>query len=179
MARQNTTPFLENLVFAVAMGLLAVALITAGYLVDARRSTYERRALAALAKRPTTSVAAGTRVAGFGRIYRIGGKGDTVFGLVLSLRTSRGAAIAAALFTPDGELEAVRILSTSEARQPYESNGWFAGFLGKGGRVTYPALNAASMNVSAVSGASESFIVATQRLEEASSAVRLAAGERL
>jgi len=178
MAVKGKKAFVEAIAFASAMGVLGAALIGAEAFEESQGAAFERSTLSSLAHRPGASVAVASRDPHFGRIFRVGTKGDALFGLFLSIRTTHGAALAAALFAPSGELQAVRLLGTNAAGQPSENEGWFADFLGRGGASAYPASRMAARSPSAISGASESFFVAAETFGRASEAVRAAAARR-
>ncbi|HOX32806.1 MAG TPA: hypothetical protein PLB91_10765 [Spirochaetales bacterium] len=178
MAAANKSGLAENLAFAGALGVLALALVATGLFVDARRSAFEREALSALAKRPISGSSRQTGDPDFTRLYRIGGKGQALYGAVLSLRTSRGLALLASLFSTDGELQSIRLLGENLRSQPYSREGWAANFLGRGGPSPYPATRDETRQPEAVSGATESFLAQRELLERASAAVRQAAEAR-
>jgi hypothetical protein len=179
MALPSKTRLIENLIFAAAVGLAALVLASLGLLSDIRRESFERDSLSSLAKRPIgmAAIRAGDRETT--RVYRIGGKGEALYGAVLSVRSSKGAALVAALFSPDGELQAARSIDEDLAGQPYSRDSWFADFLGRGGASPFPAQATEARSPAAVSGATESFMATGAALERASALVRRAAGGRL
>lgn len=157
MSAEKKKRLMESLVFAAALGIVAVLLCSAGLLVDVRRSAFEREVLSGLAQRPIASAYTKTSDPCFSRIYRVGGKGDPLWGVVISLRERHGAAMAAALFTPNGELQVLRIIGASDLRQEYLDDAWPSSFLGKGGSSPYPISKDAAL-------ASDTFVRASEAI---------------
>lgn len=178
MASGGKRNLVEGLVFAGAMGLVALVLVLLGMLADSRRSAFERDALYALAKRPLSGKAAERGSPELPRIYRLPSRGKTSFGLVLPLRDSKEASLAAAILAADGELEAIRLLGSSPASREEGGPAWLQSLVGSGGSTPYPSSKEEAKNADAVSGSTESFLAAAASLERASAAVRLVAKER-
>jgi len=178
MATSKKRALVEGLLFAGAMGLLALCVALVGMLEVDRRSAFDKESIASLAKRPISSKTVASRTGSGTRVFRIGGKGEPLFGLVLPLRDSRGSSMIAALFAPDGRLEAARLLYESPSSREASTGDWLADLVGRGGSSPYPASKREAPYPEAVSGATESFLAATSALGEASEAVRRAAQER-
>lgn len=175
MAIANRAKLVESLIFAGSVGVVALLIVSVGLLTDVRRGSLERESLSILAKRPISSASYKARDPDFSRLYRIGGKGEALYGALLSIRSTKGSALAAALFSPNGELQAIRLIGADLGRQPYSRESWFADFLGRGGASPFPSSKDEARNPAAVSGATESFLVMGKVLERASAAVRDAA----
>ena len=178
MKAEQKRGVIENLAFAGALGAIALALVGAGVFVDYRRSEFERSSLSALAKRPIPRGAIATHDPDFARMYRVGGKGPVMLGAILSFRTARGAALSAALFAPDGELEAFRVIDASPAMLPKGSVDLVESLVGKGGRFEYPSAKDGNKAQAGSTEATEVIMAATRTLRRASAAARSSAEAR-
>jgi hypothetical protein len=168
----------ENLAAAAIMGFIALLLISAALLLESSSSGRDRASIAELAGKPVTAKARLVDDPSFSRIFPIPGKPGGEYGSVFSLVSRSGSARAAALFSGNGELEAIRVIETGSARLDFDDPDWFSGFLGKGGSDPVPTRRALSRDPAAISGASESFAETSAVLTRLSTCVRAFGKER-
>jgi len=178
MASGSRERILENLAIAAILSFLVLLAATASFLADAAAVDRERGALSGLAGGSAVESAPSEFADhDFHRIYRINGGGGTSFGAVFTLGSASGTVLAAAIFSPQGELDAVKALGDCAPRLAEAGPQWFSDFLGKGSTQAYPASKGASRRPAAVSGATESLLSTGETLSRLSAAVRAAAKE--
>jgi hypothetical protein len=168
---------IRNVLFAISMGALALVLALFSMLADIRRTTADREMLATFSKRPAATTASATRGPFNPPVYRLGGKGEALFGTVLRFRISGGALIAAALFYPDGELKTIRTINASRTLDEHLLSDSFQGFVGKGGSEPYSLARRNATATEELPEMGERDIAILLALDEASAAVRSAVKE--
>ena len=177
MARTKKESLVENLLVALAMGLLALLVAGVILVVKSGSIARERAVLSDLAGRPVAAQPATVDDPSIRRLYRLPGQGPTLFGAVIDLDSRSGSAVVAAVVAADGQIQSVRIIDTSSPRAPFVGADWFASFLGRGGDRPFPSRTDAR-HLAAVSGATESFLETGAVLGRLSVAVRALAGEK-
>jgi len=177
MARTTKELMVENLLTSVALGLLAVVVASVTLIVRSSEVSREQAVLSDLAGRPVSSAPVAGADPHILRLYRVGGTGPVLYGASLSLDSPSGVAMVATILGADGQLQALKVYDATGIRSPFTRADWFSDYLGKGGAAPYPSSPAASRNPSAVSGASESYLLNSDVLTDLSERVRSLAKE--
>jgi hypothetical protein len=172
MSTERQERIVENLAVAASIGIISLIVSAVAMLCEAGESSRERAVLQQLAGRAVSASPSPVFDPAFARIHTMGSGRTALYGAFLAFRSRSGIAIAAAIFSREGELETIRLLDASSLRAPFAREDWFVDFLGRGGQTPFPRSGAASRSPEAVSGASESFVGTGAVLERASDAVR-------
>jgi hypothetical protein len=113
MAKGRREALIENLAVASAIGLLAVFVAAASFVTDSRVSIREGAALASTFSLSDAVLAGHVDDPCFERVFSARDGESAVYGTIISLRSSGSSILAAALFSPLGELRGLRSLGPS------------------------------------------------------------------
>lgn len=161
----------ENISAAALLGLLALLVASASFMLDGGEERKEKAVLVKLGSAKVTGEAIIVSDPAFRRVYPLQRKSRALYGAVLSIGDTRAVARVAAVFSSDGILDGVKVLDVIPSDAAYGRDGWFAGFVGKGGDDPFPASRAGLEEPDAVSGATESFILTSEAFTRASGRV--------
>jgi len=156
--RQNKDSLVENLSAAALLGLLALLVASASFLVDGQGEKREQEALAKLGAAKVSGKALIASDSSFRRVYPLVRKGRLLYGTILAIGDQRGKARVAAVMTADGHVDSVRVLSVVPADAPFAREGWFTEFVGKGGDDSFPSNKGDLRKPDTVSAATDSFL---------------------
>jgi len=156
--RQNKDSLVENLSAAALLGLLALLVASASFLVDGHDEKREQEALATLGGAKVSGKALIASDSSFRRVYPLVRKGRILYGTILAIGDQRGKARVAAIVTADGHVDSVKVLSVVPADAPFIREGWFTEFVGKGGDDAFPSNRGDLRRPDTVSAATDSFL---------------------
>jgi hypothetical protein len=156
--RQNKDSLVENLSAAALLGLLALLVASASFLVDGHSEKDEQEILADLGGAKISGKTLIASDSSFRKVYPLTRKGRPLYGTILSIGDRYGKARVAAIVAPDGHVDSVEVLSVVPADAPYGREGWLTEFVGKGGDDAFPSNRSELRKPDTVSAATDSFL---------------------
>lgn len=162
MDRQNKDSLIENLSAAALLGLLALLVASASFMVGGHDERREAAEIGALCGGKVSGKVSITSDPAFRRVYPLARKGRTLYGTILSIGGENGKARVAAVLSSDGRVDSVKLLSVVPADAPYARDGWFSEFVGKGGDDAFPSGKNDLRRPDTVSAATDSFLLTSE-----------------
>lgn len=160
--RQNKDSLIENLSAAALLGLLALLVASASFMIDGHDERREEAEIGALCGGKVSGEVVIATDSSFRRVYPLARKGRTLYGTVLSIGGENGKARVAAVLFADGRVDSVKLLSVVPADAPYARDGWFSEFVGKGGDDAFPSERRDLRKPDTISAATDSFILTSE-----------------
>ncbi len=176
MASDRKESIVENLAVAAIMAFLALIMAVASLIVESAETARERSALEALAGAKLSAAPLAFDDPSFKRVFTTQAQGTKLYATALRLRSRTGVALAAALFSRDGKLTAIRPIYAEGEGLRFDDHSWFSSFLGKDLSADGSA-SRGQVPADALSGATESYIETSRALGRLSNAIRAIAKE--